>query len=307
MASMGLTTDEQKKVDEFRKDVVEPSMTKLVVLDFWAEWCGPCKALTPVLEKVCGEYADKGVILAKINVDENKFIASQFQVQSIPAVFAMFQGQPIADMTQTRSESQVKALLDQLLEKLPLDAEGGEGGQEPAPDIAPLLAMGEEVLETGDAQRAFGIFGQIADMAPDNMDAVSGLIRALVAGDRTEEAQAMLDTLPEGASNDPALDRAKSALALAADAPPSGEADRLKGEVENNPGDHQLRLDYASALFAEKKRDDAAEELLAIIDADRDWNEGAARSKLLQIFESVGLEDPWVAATRRKLSAVLFG
>ncbi len=302
---MGLTVDEQKAVDEFRTAVVEPSMKNIVVVDFWAEWCGPCKALTPVLEKVCGEYADKGVLLAKINVDENKFIASQFQVQSIPTVYAMFQGQPVADMTQARSESQVKAILDQLLEKLPL--EGAADEAEPVQDIAPLLAMGEEVLASGDAQRAFGIFGQIADMAPDNMEAVSGLVRALVAGDKVEDAQAMLDQLPEDKANDPALDRAKSALALAAEAPASGEAEKLKAEVEANPDDHEKRLAYASALFAEKDRDAAAEQLLTIIRADKDWNEGAARTKLLQIFESVGLEDPWVAATRRKLSAALFG
>src|SRR5688500_10810275 len=115
VASMGLNLEEQKAVDRFRKDVVEPSMTKLVVLDFWAEWCGPCKALTPVLEKVCAEYADKGVMLAKVNVDEEQFIAAQFQVRSIPTVYAMFQGQPVADLTSARSESELKALLDQLL------------------------------------------------------------------------------------------------------------------------------------------------------------------------------------------------
>ena len=124
MASMGLSLDEQKAVDRFRTNVVEPSMTQLVILDFWAEWCGPCKALTPVLEKVCAEYADKGVVLAKINVDEEGFIASQFQVRSIPTVYAIFQGQPVADLTNARSESQLKATLDQLLTKLPVKAGG---------------------------------------------------------------------------------------------------------------------------------------------------------------------------------------
>ncbi len=120
MATMGLTTDEQKAVEQFRNDVVTPSMDNLVILDFWAEWCGPCKQLTPVLEKVAAEYADKGVVLAKVNVDENKFIASQFQVRSIPTVYAMFQGQPVADLTAARTEPQLKQMIDQLLANLPI-------------------------------------------------------------------------------------------------------------------------------------------------------------------------------------------
>jgi putative thioredoxin len=135
---MGLNLDEHKAVDRFRKTVAEPTMTQLVILDFWAEWCGPCKALTPVLEKVAAEYADKGVILAKVNVDEEQFIASQFQVRSIPTVYAIFQGQPVADLTNARTESQLKQTLDQLLTQLPIQP----GGAEPQQDLAPLIAMG---------------------------------------------------------------------------------------------------------------------------------------------------------------------
>src|SRR5690606_29848009 len=147
LASAGLTVDEQKAVEKFRNDIVEPSMTQLVILDFWAEWCGPCKALAPVLEKVASEYADKGVMLAKLNVDEEPFIAAQFQVRSIPTVYAIFQGQPVADLTPMRSESQLKQALDQLLTQLPIESGGGGDG---ASDIAPLLAMGEQVLADGD-------------------------------------------------------------------------------------------------------------------------------------------------------------
>ena len=179
---MGLNLEEQKAVDRFRKDVVEPSMTSLVVLDFWAEWCGPCKALTPVLEKVCGEYADKGVVLAKINVDDEQFIASQFQVRSIPTVYAMFQGQPVADLTNARTESQLKAMLDQLLEQLPVGGDAGQAG----PDVGEFVAMGEQILADGDGARAAGIFAQVVEMAPENAAAHAGRYPRLYAAARGE-------------------------------------------------------------------------------------------------------------------------
>ncbi len=302
MATAGLTVEEQKAVELFQREVVGPSMDKLVILDFWAEWCGPCKALTPLLEKVAAQYADKGVVLAKINVDENKFIAAQFQVQSIPTVYAMFQGKPVADLTSARSESQLTGALDQLLAKLPVG-----GGAEPQQDIAPLLAMGEEALAGGDAERAAGIFAQIAEMAPDNAEAIGGLIRAMVAADHLDQAEAALAGLPEQLHSDPAIERAQTTLQLAKDRPDEGALEALKTAVAADEKDHQARYDLASALIATGDHEAAAEHLLTIIAADRDWNDGAARQKLLSLFEMVGLEDEWVAATRRKLSAVLFG
>ena len=302
MATAGLTVEEQKAVELFQREVVGPSMDKLVILDFWAEWCGPCKALTPLLEKVAAQYADKGVVLAKINVDENKFIAAQFQVQSIPTVYAMFQGKPVADLTSARSESQLTGALDQLLAKLPVG-----GGAEPQQDIAPLLAMGEEALAGGDAERAAGIFAQIAEMAPDNAEAIGGLIRAMVAADHLDQAEAALAGLPEQLHSDPAIERAQTTLQLANDRPDEGALEALKTAVAADEKDHQARYDLASALIATGDHEAAAEHLLTIIAADRDWNDGAARQKLLSLFEMVGLEDEWVAATRRKLSAVLFG
>lgn len=305
MASLGLSIDEQKAVERFRKEVVDPSMTKLVVLDFWAEWCGPCKALSPVLEKVTAEYAEKGVVLAKVNVDEEQFIAAQFQVRSIPTVYAMFQGQPVADLTPARSESQLKQALDQILSQLPVQP--GALGEAPPQDVAPLIAMGEEVLAGGDGERAAGIFAQIIELAPENVAAHGGLIRALVAAGHREEAQTALDALDPKLAADPALAQAKSALALAEDAPEADELGALKAAAAAAPGDMDAQLALANGLYASGERDGAVDVLLGMIAADREWNEGAAKARLLQIFEAVGLEDPWVAAKRRKLSLVLFG
>ena len=303
MASKGLSIEDQKSVDRFRKEVAEPSMTSLVVLDFWAEWCGPCKALTPLLEKVCADYAGKGVVLAKVNVDDDPFIAGQFQVKSIPTVYAVFQGQPVADLTNARTETQLKAQLDQLLAKYPAQP----GGAEPAEDIAPLLAMGNEVLAQGDGTRAAGIFAQITEIAPDSAAAQAGLIKALAMAGQFDEAEAVLAALDPKLAADPLLVPAKAALALAKDKPEEGELAALRAAADAAPADMDAQLAYATAAFAAGERDAAAATLLAMVTADREWNEGAARAKLLQIFEAVGLEDRWVAATRRRLATVLFG
>ncbi|HLV06606.1 MAG TPA: tetratricopeptide repeat protein [Croceibacterium sp.] len=300
---MGLNLDEQKAVERFRQQVVDPSRTKLVILDFWAEWCGPCKALSPVLEKVAAEYADKGVILAKLNVDEEQFIAAQFQVRSIPTVYAIFQGQPIADLTAARTESQLKQMLDQLLERLPI--EGGDAEQKA--DIAQLVAMGEQVLAEGDGERAASIFAQIAEMAPEDAAVQSGLIRALLAAGQTDEARAALEALPESLRSDPLIVQAASAIELAGSGVDDGELQSLRAAAAERPTDMDAQFAFAQAAFAAGQRDDAAETLLTMIQRDPEWNEGAAKAKLLQIFGAIGLEDPWVAAQRRRLSLLLFG
>jgi len=310
---MGLSIDEQKAVDRFRKAVVEPSQTKLVILDFWAEWCGPCKALTPVLEKVAADYADKGVVLAKLNVDEEQFIAAQFQVRSIPTVYAMFQGQPVADLTNARSESQLKAILDQLLAQLPVQVGGADGAaapQGPSPEeLAQFVKMGEEALAASDPQRAASIFAQITEFAPDNAPAHAGLVRALVQlGEIDEAGQVMqvIDSDPRLAA-DPVMAAARSALELAGTKVDDSELAALRAAAEAAPDDMAAQFAYAEAAFAAGNRDAAADTLLAMVAADRAWNEGAARAKLLKIFEATGLEDEWVVGVRRRLSRVLFG
>ena len=298
-----MSTAERDAVAAFRRDVVEPSMTKLVIIDFWAEWCGPCKALTPLLEKVAAAYADKGVVLAKIDTDKNQFIAAQFQIRSIPTVYAMFQGQLVADLTPARTESALKTMLDQLLRQLPIASEEAQAEAE----IEPLIAMAEQVLADGDAARAVGIFGQLAEMAPENGAVHSGLARALVAAGELDDAQAHLDALPETLAKLPEIDRARAALALAKDAKPVDDLAGLAAEVAANPDDHEKRFALAGGQMAAGDRDAAAATLLAMIADDRAWNDGAAKAQLLKLFEVVGLEDPWVSTQRRKLSAILFG
>ncbi len=228
---------------------------------------------------------------------------SQFQVQSIPTVYAIFQGQPVANLTNARTESQLKAMLDQLLAQLPIESAASAR----AVEIAPLIEMGEGVLSEGDGTRAVGIFSQIVEMAPDNAAAHGGLIRALLLAGDTEGAGLALDAVPAEIAGDPAIAQAKSALALAADAPDAGELAAFEAAVAANPGDHQARFDLAAAQIGAGQRDAAADNLLHIVAADREWQDGAARAKLLSLFEAVGLEDPWVAAQRRRLSLILFG
>jgi len=300
VATLGLSEAERESIERFERDVIQPSMTSLVILDFWAEWCGPCKQLSPVLDKVAEDYAAKGVKLAKVDVDQEKLLASQFRIQSIPTVYAIYHGQPVADLTNYRSEGQIKKALDQLIEQLKIEPEGAT----PKAEIEPLIAMGEQVLAEGDATRAANIFAQVREMAPDNAEVLGGLARALIASGDAAQAREILDGLSNEQAKKPEISRARAALEVAS--APAVDTSALESRLAANPDDHDARFELASAKMGAGDRDAAADALLAIIAKDRDWNEGAARQKFLQLLEAQGLEDPWSSAQRRRLSAVLF-
>ena len=232
---------------------------------------------------------------------EDKFIAAQFRIQSIPTVYAFFQGQPVADLTNARTEAQLKRVLDQLLAQLPVKGEA----QELAAEIEPLIAMGEQVLADGDAARAESIFSQILDMAPDNPEVIGGLARALIAAGKADEARALLDALPEEAAKHPAIARARAALELAT-APAGRRLGRAKRGSRPIPTTMRRASSSPARDGGRRPRRAPPTQLLEIIARDRDWNEGAARKRLLQMLEAVGLEDPWARAQRRRLSAILF-
>lgn len=277
----------------FRQDVVAESMNQPVLVDFWAPWCGPCKQLTPVIEKVIKAAGGK-VKLVKMNIDEHPQIPGQLGIQSIPAVIAFQRGQPIDGFMGAQPESQIKAFIEKLVGPM------GPGATEE------LVAAAQEALEAGDAAGAGELYANVLALEPENVPALAGLARLHLDMGDLEGAKGILATAPEAKASDPALAAVRAAIELAEQAASLGDTAELEAKVAANPGDHQARFDLALALNAHDKRDEAVDQLVAIIKADRTWNDDGARKQLLQFFEAWGHMDDASVAGRRKLSTLLF-
>jgi putative thioredoxin len=282
--------------DRFRQDVVEASRQALILVDFWAEWCGPCKQLGPALERLVATYGGR-VRLAKVDVDKNQMLAAQFRVQSIPMVYAFLDGQPVDGFAGALPDSQLKQFVDRLVQRV-ADPSGV--------DVAPVLAAAQEAMAATQPEDAAALFGQVLEVDPENITAIAGLARALLALGQAEDAQAVLDQAPAAKANDPQIAQVRAALELSAQAQPLDELEALAADVAATPTDHAKRFELANGLFAAGNAEAAVDHLLEIIQRDRAWNEGAARQQLLKIFEAVGLEDPFTIAARRRLSTILF-
>ena len=277
----------------FAEDVIQASQEVPVIVDFWAPWCGPCKQLTPILEKVVRQ-AGGAVRLVKVNIDENQAIAQQLRIQSIPAVYAFHEGRPVDGFAGALPESQVKAFVQRLT---------GDSGPN---EIERAIEMADQAREAGEVDQAQDIYGQILRVEPENTDALAGLAQCQIAGGDLDGARETLAGVDQRQRNAPAVAAAEAALALASQADDAGDAGELRQAIEADPDDHQARFDLAQALVGQGEREEAVDHLLAIVKRDRQWNEEAARKQLLTLFDAFGAGDPLTVASRRRLSSMLF-
>jgi putative thioredoxin len=282
-------------IETFEADVLAASMTVPVIVDFWADWCGPCKQLGPLLERAV--KAAKGKVrLVKIDIDKNQMLASQMRIQSIPTVYAFFQGRPVDGFQGSIPESEIK----KFIERLPRADGLSQGGDED------YMAAAEAAFAAGDVTTAAQFYAQAAQSDPENIAAIAGLARChLTLGDR-DQARDTLAMIPEAKQNDPAVASIKAALALADGGGDAGDLAGLEQAAQANPADLEARYAYANGLLGAGAMEPAIEQLLAIIERDREWNEAAARQKLLTVFEALGHAHPATVRGRRRLSAILF-
>jgi len=280
----------------FVKDVIEESKRQPVLIDFWAPWCGPCRQLTPVLEKVVRNAKGK-VKLVKMNIDEHPAIPGQMGIQSIPAVIAFVNGQPADGFMGAVPESQVNAFIEKLTKGM---AAPGE------PNIAEILQEAEAVLAEGDAAAAAQIYAEVLSLDAANIAALAGLAKCYVTTGAVDQAKQTLGMVPEAKRNDAAVKAVQAAIDLAEQASSLGPVAELEQKVAANPLDHQARFDLATALNAQGNRAAATEQLLAIIKRDRKWNDDGARKQLVQFFEAWGGTDEATIEGRKRLSTILF-
>ena len=277
----------------FAKDVIEASRAVPVIVDFWAAWCGPCKQLTPMLEKVVKSYAGK-VRLVKINVDEHPGIAGQLRVQSLPTVYAFRDGRPLDGFMGAQPESAIRAFVDRLV------------GEEAEADVATVLATAEQALEEGEVQAAAEIFAAVLQEHKQNPIALAGLARCYLQTGDVDRAEQMIALVSPEEKKIAAVEQVKAALELARKAPKADQQGELEKKLAANPADPQARFDLAVALAARGNKAEAVEHLLELVRRDRKWNDEAARKQLVQFFEAWGFKDAAAIDGRRRLSSLLF-
>lgn len=281
----------------FMADVIEASNDTPIIVDFWAPWCGPCKTLGPLLEAAV--TAAKGAVkMVKINVDEAQGIAGQLQIQSIPTVYAFHKGQPIDGFQGALPESEIKAFVDKVI--------AASGGEAPGEELSDAVAAAEEMLAEGAAVDAAQTFAAILEQDPNQAAAYGGLVRAHIALDDLDQAEAVLNGAPAGISETPELEAAHAQLELARQAADVGPVAELTTLVEAEPDNHQARFDLALALHAGGQVDEAVNQLLELFRRDRDWNDAAAKTQMFTIFEALKSDDPIVLNGRRRLSSMIF-
>ena len=283
-------------IETFQKDVIEASMTTPVVVDFWATWCGPCKQLTPLLEKAIAE-AKGAVTLAKIDIDKNQTLAQQLRIQSVPTVYGFSGGRPVDAFQGAQPESQVKEFISKLAEA------AGTAQSDP---VAEAIQQAKALLDNKEYDAAVGIYEQVINHAPDNIEALGGLARGLIALGQLEEAQEVLERLPEDAPENSDVTTALAALKVASQGAAVGDIGVLEAAVEADKKNLGARLELAIGLFSAGQRDAAIDHLVESLKIDRTWNNEAARKQLIQFFETMNPTDETTISGRRKMSAVLF-